>query len=210
MELERNAAGHRDVQQRDRVGLADGPVLQPGIDHRRRDLRRELLRSQRPLLLLAFGAHAPRSTIRRCTRIATGSTGNGVYNYSSTSSFPTSTYNANNYWVDVLFQTTPPGQVTGVTATAGKLAATVSWTAPSGGGATSYKVTPFIGSTAQSPMTVTGNSAGHERHHHRAAAGHLLHVHGSSDQRPGDRSGLGTHRTRLRRPRRRHRMRLPG
>jgi hypothetical protein len=88
---------------------------------------------------------------------ATGTTGNGVYNYGSSSSFPTSTYNADNYWVDVLFNPSTPGQVTGVTATAGPLAATVSWTAPSGGGATSYIVTPYIGSTAQTPTTVTGN-----------------------------------------------------
>ena len=40
---------------------------------------------------------------------ATG--GNGVYNYSSTTTFPTSTFNATNYWVDVVFSatgTTPP------------------------------------------------------------------------------------------------------
>jgi len=43
-----------------------------------------------------------------------------------------------------------------VTATAGNASATVNWTAPSGGGATSYIVTPYIGSTAQTPTTVTG------------------------------------------------------
>ena len=37
--------------------------------------------------------------------------GNGVYNYSSTTTFPSSTYNATNYWVDLVFSatgTTPP------------------------------------------------------------------------------------------------------
>jgi hypothetical protein len=29
--------------------------------------------------------------------------GNGVYNYASTPSFPASTYNATNYWVDVAY-----------------------------------------------------------------------------------------------------------
>ena len=29
--------------------------------------------------------------------------GNGVYNYSSSASFPDSSYNATNYWVDVVF-----------------------------------------------------------------------------------------------------------
>jgi hypothetical protein len=36
--------------------------------------------------------------------VANGTSANGIYNYSSTNTFPTSTYNANNYWVDVLFQ----------------------------------------------------------------------------------------------------------
>ena len=46
-----------------------------------------------------------------------------------------------------------------MSATAGNASAQVSWTAPSNGGSpiTSYTVTPFIGSTAQTPMTVSGN-----------------------------------------------------
>jgi hypothetical protein len=35
--------------------------------------------------------------------------GNGVYVYSANSSFPTSTYNATNYWVDVVFETSSNG-----------------------------------------------------------------------------------------------------
>ncbi len=86
--------------------------------------------------------------------------GNGLYQYSSFSTFPTSTYQADNYWVDVLFSpTTPPqqpGQVTGVTASAGLGEATVNWTAPSSGGTpTSYRITPYIGASAQAPITVT-------------------------------------------------------
>lgn len=38
------------------------------------------------------------------TALASGSGGNGLYAYNSGSVFPTSTYNATNYWVDVLFQ----------------------------------------------------------------------------------------------------------
>ena len=59
-----------------------------------------------------------------------------------------------------LTQPTVPGAPTGVTATAGNGSATVSWTAPSDNGGstiTSYTVTPFIGSTAQTPVTVTGS-----------------------------------------------------
>ena len=48
--------------------------------------------------------------------------------------------------------------MTGVSAAAGPGSATVSWSAPSSGGApTSYKVTPYIGSTAQATKTVTGS-----------------------------------------------------
>ena len=51
----------------------------------------------------------------------------------------------------------PPGQVTNVTATAGYASATVTWSAPaSGGSVTTYTITPYIGSTAQTPTTVTG------------------------------------------------------
>jgi len=55
---------------------------------------------------------------------------------------------------------TLPGAPTAVTATAGNGSATVNWTAPSSDGGstiTKYTVTPFIGSTAQTPVTVTGS-----------------------------------------------------
>ncbi len=53
---------------------------------------------------------------------------------------------------------TAPGAPTNVSATAGDATATVSWTAPSNGGSpiTSYTVTPYIGSTAQTPTVVNG------------------------------------------------------
>jgi hypothetical protein len=53
---------------------------------------------------------------------------------------------------------TVPGAPANVSATAGDATATVSWTAPSNGGApiTSYTVTPYIGSTAQPATTVNG------------------------------------------------------
>jgi hypothetical protein len=35
--------------------------------------------------------------------VADGASANGVYTYSSTSTFPASSFNATNYWVDVLF-----------------------------------------------------------------------------------------------------------
>src|SRR5262249_59406767 len=59
-----------------------------------------------------------------------------------------------------LFQPGPPSAPTGVTATAGNQSATVSCTAPSNNGGstiTKYTVTPYIGSTAQPAVTVTGS-----------------------------------------------------
>ncbi len=84
---------------------------------------------------------------------------NGVYAYSASSVFPTSTFNATNYWVDLDFTPTPPpGQVTGLSATAGPGSATVSWSPPTEGGPVStYTVTPYIGSEAQTATTVSGS-----------------------------------------------------
>jgi predicted RNA-binding protein with TRAM domain len=87
-------------------------------------------------------------------------TGNGVYGYGASSVFPTNTFGAANYWVDVVFSSTPPpGQVTNVTATtAGRTSANVTWSAPTTGGSpTSYKITPFVGSTPQTPKTISGS-----------------------------------------------------
>ena len=89
--------------------------------------------------------------------------GGGVYAYGSANTFPTSTYNNNNYWVDVVYSptsgATAPGAPAGVSATAGNASAAVSWTAPSNGGSaiTSYTVTPYVGSAAQTPVTVSGS-----------------------------------------------------
>ena len=88
---------------------------------------------------------------------------NGVYSYSGASTFPTSSDNASNYYVDPVFApafTNPPGPVGNVTATAGNASANVTWSAPtSGDPVTTYTITPYIGSTAQTPTTVTGNPA---------------------------------------------------
>ncbi|HMJ75259.1 MAG TPA: fibronectin type III domain-containing protein, partial [Iamia sp.] len=54
---------------------------------------------------------------------------------------------------------TVPGAPTGVTATAGNAQANVSWTAPASNGGsaiTGYKVTPYIGSTAQTVRSFSG------------------------------------------------------
>jgi hypothetical protein len=89
-----------------------------------------------------------------------GTQTNGMYAYSSTSTFPASSFSASNYWVDVLFSPTPAsGTVTNVTSTSGGTSsANVTWSAPSTGGApTSYVVTPRINGIAQTPRTITGS-----------------------------------------------------
>jgi Domain of unknown function (DUF4082)/Fibronectin type III domain len=91
--------------------------------------------------------------------IADGSSANGVYAYSTTSTFPNSAYQATNYWVDVLYAIPLPGQVTNVSAAEnGATSARVSWSTPSSGGpVASYKVTPYVGTTAQTPKIVSGS-----------------------------------------------------
>jgi Domain of unknown function (DUF4082)/Fibronectin type III domain len=91
--------------------------------------------------------------------LANATSADGVYAYSVASTFPNSTYNATNYWVDVLYAIPAPGQATGVSATAnGATSARVSWTAPTGGGpVASYRLTPYVGSTAQTPKIVSGS-----------------------------------------------------
>ena len=90
------------------------------------------------------------------TALADSTSSNGVYAYGSASGFPSSSYNASNYWVDVLYAPlADPGPATNVSATAGPAAATVSWTAPSGGTPVdTYKITPYVGSTAQASTTI--------------------------------------------------------
>ena len=94
----------------------------------------------------------------------TNGTLNGLYRNNGASTFPTTSLNARNYWVDVMFAVnsgpaTVPGAPTGVAATPGNASAVVTWNAPSDGGSaiTGYTVTPYIGTTAQTPSTVTGN-----------------------------------------------------
>jgi Domain of unknown function (DUF4082)/Bacterial Ig domain/Fibronectin type III domain/Lysyl oxidase len=93
--------------------------------------------------------------------LANATSPDGVYVYSGANAFPANTYRATNYWVDVNFEpvpTTPPGQVTNVSASAGIEAATVNWSAPSSGGAVgTYTITPYIGTKAQ-PATTLGGS----------------------------------------------------
>src|SRR5262249_36282585 len=83
---------------------------------------------------------------------------NGLYSYSGTSTFPTSTFNAENYWVDPVYvPAPPPGQATNVLASAGNASAALTWNPPAARSPpTSYIVTPYIGTRPQTPTTITG------------------------------------------------------
>ena len=119
--------------------------------------------------------------------------GGGVYAYGASNTFPANTYQSSNYWVNVVYSpsagATAPGVPGGVSAAAGDASATVSWTAPNDGGSaiTSYTVTPYIGSAAQTPVTVFREPAGHLDDSDRADEWHHLYLHGVGDQ-------LGRHR----------------
>ena len=93
---------------------------------------------------------------------ASGAAGNGLYAYGG-STFPNQSFLASNYSVDVTFTTSGtsasvPDAPTGVSASGGNASANVSWTAPANNGSpiTQYSVTPFIGTTAQTPTVVAG------------------------------------------------------
>ena len=211
MDRERNAAGHRDVHAaRPASGwqtvLFSSPVsITAGATYVASYFDPNGHYSYSPSALTSAIDNPPLHAHRDRKHRQTAST-----TTAPPSSFPTSTYNANNYWVDVLFQPTPPGQVTGVTATAGtsggdrQLDRTERWRRDELQGHALHRQHGAVADDGDR------HSAGHERHHHRAAAGHLLHVHGSSDQRPGVRSSLGSiergdaDRADV------HRMRLPG
>jgi hypothetical protein len=62
-------------------------------------------------------------------------------------------------FIHIAQSVTVPDAPSGVTASAGNGSAIVSWTAPSDGGSpiTSYTITPYIGSTAQTPTTIPGS-----------------------------------------------------
>ena len=112
--------------------------------------------------------------------LADSTSANGVYAYSATSTFPSSTLQRR----QLLGRRhcTPsrrPGRSPArPRSTAGQHSADVSWTAPaSGGPVTSYTITPYIGSTAQTPTTVTGSPPATTQDDHRADHRHDLHVH---------------------------------
>ena len=154
----RHAARDRRVHERVRERLAVGHVPDPGDAHARDHLRRVVLRADGHYSVTGNG-FATNTVNGPLEALSNGTSSNGVYAYGA-SGFPSNSWGAANYWVDVLFDPAPvPGTVSSVVAAAGQTSATINWSAPtSGGPVTSYDVTPYIGSTAQTAKrkTVTG------------------------------------------------------
>ena len=119
----------------------------PGPDRGRHDLRRLLPRARRSLLAHARTGSPPASTATRCTRSPTAPARTASTPTGRATSFPTNTYNASRYGVDVTFSIPVPGPVSDVAADeAGSTSADVTWTAPTtGGGPTAYRITPYVG-----------------------------------------------------------------
>ena len=71
--------------------------------------------------------------------------------------------------------------------------AVVTWSAPANGGSpiTSYTITPYIGSTAQTPTVITGSPPATTAHRQRPDRRHRLHLHGQRHERRRDRAGVG-------------------
>ena len=91
----RHAAAHGDLHRRDGLRLAAGELPEPVPDHREHDLRRVLLRAQRPLRRRRGRLREPAWTARRCTRCAAASTAptasTGDLGTFPTNDFPTPT-----------------------------------------------------------------------------------------------------------------------
>jgi hypothetical protein len=95
---------------------------------------------------------------------ATEAPGNGMYRYTATPAFPNSTYNSENYWVDVVYtntaDTTPPTISAVQAGTVTSTAATITWTTNEGADSqVEYGTTTAYGSsTTLDPAMRTGHS----------------------------------------------------
>ena len=126
--------------------------------------------------------------------LANSTVANGVYAYGAASTFPTGSFNATNYWVDVLFSATStvvPLAPTVVTATSGVGSATVRGQRREMVGARS----PIHGDAVRRLRRPDGDgrdriAARHVDDGQRADQWRDLHLHGGGHQRRGGRSGL--------------------
>ena len=184
MDDRRAAAGAGDVHERVGLRLAERDVRQPG----RRSPRAR--RTSRPTSRRTGTTRSPAAASRRAVdngplhALANATSAERRLRLRRGRHVPANTFNAGNYWVDVLFagsRRAGPGHERHRDGRAGS--ATVSWTAPPAAARpTSYKITPYIGATAQTPKTITGTPPATSTNVHGPHARHGVHVHGAGDQ----------------------------
>ena len=103
---------------RDELGLAAGELREPRGHPGQHGLRRILLRAQWPLQRQPQLLRDPGLDTPPLHALATGvAGGNGVYGYGGAGTFPASTFQALNYWVDVVFSAQPAPTLTSIAVT---------------------------------------------------------------------------------------------
>ena len=137
---------------------------------------------------------------------------NGVYTYAGDTTFPTSTYNGENYAVDVVFTPKlPPGPVSGVTRHGRRrLGDRQLHGAGRGRAADALRRHPVHRLDRAARDHGHGQPAGDVGQGHRPHARHGVHVQGAGGQRQRDQCDCRRRRTRSRRPRRPSRRHRPG
>ena len=113
-----------------------------------------------------------------------GTVTNGLYAYGGASTFPTGSFSATNYWVDVMFAPTPaPGRrhrTSPRPRPAPRPRPSRGPRRPPAGRPRSYKITPYVGTTAKTPTTVSAPADHDDRH--RPHERHHLPLHRAGDQ----------------------------
>ena len=141
-------------------GWQTGQLLQSRGDHRRHHLRRRLPAPK------GHYSVPPRPSPARVnnaplTALPTPPARTACSPTAPPRTFPTSTFNAANYWVDVLFTRAarPPGQVTASRRLRGPVSANVNWTRPGGGAVASTRSPRTSAQSPQTPTTLTRQPA---------------------------------------------------
>ena len=102
--------GARDVHRRERLRLAAGQLRRTCAGLRGDDVRGVVLPHQRPLRGQRLGVRRAGVDASLLHALRDGLDGaSGVYRYSSQPTFPDQTFQSSNYWVDVVFETSQPG-----------------------------------------------------------------------------------------------------
>ncbi len=125
--------------------------------------------------------------------LANETSANGVYVYSATPTFPSSSFNATNYWVDVLFApsaASAPEAPEGVTASPATRQALVSWTAPNNERQSDHRLYDHPVRRHDGADACERGRLDAERGGNRADERHELHLQGRGKQRARHRAAV--------------------